>query len=936
MNRCLASFVTVLIVLAVPGLTAEQMLFRDDFASARSREGWTLQPPMSGLGPIARNGAWAVERGALVATGAAAPWTVRTAGDPDWTDYQLAVKVTIRQPGPKADYPVFHGEFDRYLPREEFPPLCDHTGQYRFRYYAGEFDWGSEAAVLVRYRDRNDCYRVQLSTEYQEIILWHGVGGYLQVVPWKLEAGKAYDLRVKAQGARLQVLVDGKRAIDYWHEALPTLAGGIGLAAYNSTVAFSDVAVTPLPPAGPQPPHQARFALRPWRTLTWLFDGNEPITLLEKNRADLESYVKDSLFYFFVKLRPGYRPEYQCWIAALIGGQATQLQGEESDIKLTGVGTDRLTMQFDTAMPDGSLKVHHTDVVSYDRIRGTYRHDLQSDLAFVRDTTISILEFFDPLTYNNKEPGRGVKYTWLPAGHQWMVITGEDGTLYRMPISQAVSLVNSWYGTPDHSLWMFYPDRAVCPVFETSTPGEKTYYEVCHWGYDWHQRFMWNAEPRVFKAGDTFTVKYALAGYRPEEGEKLFLASKLHPKSDDPEAIKRNVFLTVPSAYAFPVCDPAGNDFKELETARKPYVGWQWTGDYEMDREVGHGDNYSLRLAGPASVTGMFYHHMLDSYEKRYLCSFWVKTQGVKGHVVAKLKYSFGPEPCDTLDLGLSGDNDWTQVAFVSTVPIATIKTYDSSDFILSLEGTGRVWLDDWSVRPLADDEQPRELRPTPTPTQPVLSPDYLLYLRADEGVGTSCFDSSGHGNNAKLHGVSWVQSGRRAVLRFEDEACAFIPNLSPELQIQKDGLYSGAGLSIDAWVRPAAGKGGGSIVGMLNSPWLYLSAAGDKFTLNFAVTVAGKGATLSAPATVPADQWTHVAATVGEDNVARLYVGGKQVAEQVLAGKIGYSAWYQAISLGTYGKIYGNYYTGDLAEVRWWTRAATAAEIAAAAATAP
>ena len=158
-------------LMSVAWLTAAMLL-----SSAAAGEGekylrledCTRVAPVNALGPIESNGSWAQEGRAIVATGAAAPWTIRTAGDPKWTDYRLSAEVTIRKPGPKADYRITNCEYDRYLPREMFPPGT-HTGQYRYRYYAGEFDWGSEAAVLVRYRDRESCYRVQLSTEYEEI-----------------------------------------------------------------------------------------------------------------------------------------------------------------------------------------------------------------------------------------------------------------------------------------------------------------------------------------------------------------------------------------------------------------------------------------------------------------------------------------------------------------------------------------------------------------------------------------------------------------------------------------------------------------------------------------------------------------------------------------------------------------------------------------------
>ncbi len=236
--------------LAVATMSAQagELLYRDGFAEG-DVTGWQLQPPINARGPIAANGSGQTEAGAYVGTGTAAPWTIQTGGDASWTDYTLSAEVTIRQPGPKADYPIFDGEYDRYLPREFYPPLCQHPGQFRYRYYAGEFDWGSEAALYFRYQDRDACYRVQLSSEYQELILWHGTGGYLQVVPCQLEPGRTYRVEVKAQGAHIQVALDGATKIDYWHTCLPTLSGGIGLAAYHSTVAFKQVRVTALPTA---------------------------------------------------------------------------------------------------------------------------------------------------------------------------------------------------------------------------------------------------------------------------------------------------------------------------------------------------------------------------------------------------------------------------------------------------------------------------------------------------------------------------------------------------------------------------------------------------------------------------------------------------------------------------------------------------------------
>ncbi len=385
--------------------------------------------------------------------------------------------------------------------------------------------------------------------------------------------------------------------------------------------------------------------------------------------------------------------------------------------------------------------------------------------------------------------------------------------------------------------------------------------------------------------------------------------------------------------FAFPVCEPAGTSFDQLFNTRVPYIGWQWYGDYDNDRQVGRTDHYSMRLTGPARVSGQLFHHMIDGNASRYLCTFWLKTQGVKGPLpVAVLQYPWNEEvPKDVLDTGLTDDNDWTEFSFVTQVPVITAQTYDSSEFILEHTGTGTVWLDDWSVRPLADDEEVTEKRPPAGPAPAQLSAYFLLDLPCDEGQGVGCLDASGHGNSLKLHGVTWATAGNRPVLHFEGEACAFVPAPSRELR-PVEGKYPGASLTLEAWVRPAAGKGGGAILGYFNSPWLYLSPVGNDFVLNLGVVVAGKGETLSSPPVVTADLWTHVAATIGTDNLARLYVNGQAVAEKTLSGSIQFGGYWAMISVGTYGKLYGRPYTGDLAGIRWWSRAATPEELAAAA----
>jgi hypothetical protein len=934
MQSALSLLCCVLLVLSltVAGVAKPPALF-----TAKGLTDFTVQPPVNALGPIPANGTWAQEGPAIVATGTAAPWTVATAGSPAWSDYRLTLTLTIAKPAPAATYPIRHQEYDRYLPREDFPP-GDHTGQYRYRYYAGEFDWGSDAAVFVRYQDREACYRVQFSTEYQEIILWHGTGGYLQVVPWKLVAGKAYRIEVRAQGAHLQVLVDGNTAIDYWHACAPTLSGGIGLGAYRSTMTFRDIAVAALPPAGAAPPHQPAFATRTWRTQRWIFDGREPITLLEKAGGE-DDYHGKSLYFHFVKLRPGYRPLYLDWLAVRRGyTNISQLIGDTDAIKTRGEGSARLILDFDSITSDKLMRAHHTDALTYDAVRGAYRHDVTAELAFDGEQSAQLLEFSDPLTYNNKAPGAGVKYPWLYSGHDWGILTGEDGTLYRQPISEGLWMEgqDGWGTEQNPSRWILYPDRAVCPAWEVDVPGVQLHREICHWGYDFHQRIWWkNRQPRTFKAGDRFTIRYVMTGYPPRESERLFTAAPLHSNHAKPEPTTKiaNLWL-VPSAFAFPVCVPGGTDFSDLYSVRQPFVGWPFQGDYTMDREVGHNDRYSLRLDGPATVSGEFYHHMIDSNAKRYLCTVWLKTKGVQGKSpVVTLKYSYAATPCDRIDTGLYGDNDWQALSFITTVPVPTLRTYDSSTFIVEHAGQGTVWIDDFSVRPLADDATVTEQRPVSTaaaaPAPPV-SPDFLIDLTADEGKGPCVADRSGRGNHGKLARAEWANAGGRPVLHFTGVGLCYITPRSSELQQNADNVYGSSALTLDAWVRPTTG---GAIIGYMTSPMLLLEKAGtDTFTLRLSYASNGKGGNVVTKPLIKAGQWSHVAATIAPDGTTRLYVNGVEAAKGVIPGKLTFAATYRFITLGTYGKQYGNVYTGDMTNIRWWTREATPAEIAAAA----
>ena len=67
---------------------------------------------------------------------------------------------------------------------------------------------------------------------------------------------------------------------------------------------------------------------------------------------------------------------------------------------------------------------------------------------------------------------------------------------------------------------------------------------------------------------------------------------------------------------------------------------------------------------------------------------------------------------CNVIETGLTGDSDWTQIAFVTTIPTITFGTYDSSTFLIELKDKGTVWVDDFSVLPVKRGGEVREALP--------------------------------------------------------------------------------------------------------------------------------------------------------------------------------------------------------------------------------
>ncbi|ONI80468.1 alpha-N-arabinofuranosidase [Saccharothrix sp. ALI-22-I] len=139
---------------------AGQELFSDDFSAGANK--WI------GTG----RGAWSVVDGAYVQSDAAAENTLVTAGDPTWRDYTLNVKAT-KQSG-REGFLVAFGVKD--------------TGNYYWWNLGG---WNNTQSAVEKAEG--------------------GAKSTLLTDTTKIDAGRAYDLRIEVRGRKVQLFLDGQK-----------------------------------------------------------------------------------------------------------------------------------------------------------------------------------------------------------------------------------------------------------------------------------------------------------------------------------------------------------------------------------------------------------------------------------------------------------------------------------------------------------------------------------------------------------------------------------------------------------------------------------------------------------------------------------------------------------------------------------------------------
>jgi glucose/arabinose dehydrogenase len=189
-----------------------------------------------------------------------------------------------------------------------------------------------------------------------------------------------------------------------------------------------------------------------------------------------------------------------------------------------------------------------------------------------------------------------------------------------------------------------------------------------------------------------------------------------------------------------------------------------------------------------------------------------------------------------------------------------------------------------------------------------------------NEGTGLSVADASGNGTTGTISGAAWTTAGKYGnALTFNGTSNWVTVPDSASLDVT-------SGLTLEAWVRPStiAGwrtvftkeTGGGEVYQLYASngatPVAYLS------------TTTGGDQGFGAGAALPLNTWTHLAATY-DGSALHIYVNGNLAGTQSVSGAILTST--SALRIGGNGP-WGEYFSGQLDELRVYNRALTATEI--------
>jgi len=154
------------------------------------------------------------------------------------------------------------------------------------------------------------------------------------------------------------------------------------------------------------------------------------------------------------------------------------------------------------------------------------------------------------------------------------------------------------------------------------------------------------------------------------------------------------------------------------------------------------------------------------------------------------------------------------------------------------------------------------------------------LWLKFDEGYGTTTYDSSDQKNNGTISGASWVTSGCKFGKCLDFDGAS---NVATVTQAASINLTSKTGYTISTWIYPHSSgesdSGGGQIISKGTNTYLRVdTASGGRVKVSGSLDLDTTDASLSISSAIPLSQWSHIEMTYASSQIS-IYING------VLAG---------------------------------------------------
>jgi hypothetical protein len=864
----------------------------------------------------------------------------------DVADGELTATVTLLEPAKQLG---FFGQGWSAWPN---PTLSDGGFEAGLLLRAGKEPVTSPAGIPAgKVALRPVGYRVQLSHKYQEVALVkYPTGGYLQSVPCEIKLKHPHRLTATLNGNRISVRVDGVEKIRYQDDLLPLEKGRFGVGVGFGARGVVEGVTVVSRPAGPRAPaarHEPKLAVRQWLGgRRWVFDGNEPILQLPYQQKHTETYFTQVVDN--VKLLPGYRPVMNWnghWDIANQGAfPAGGSKGTEAEVS---GGGSTLTLSWTGKQHEGRFTTRTKLTISFDPKRGTYIHDVDTELDVLAE-----FRFVYGYDFEHHTP-------LDPFGWQYLLLKGEDDRLYRRPVYpidpgpqndlRQFNGLKLWYGR--------HVDRmVVAPAVEyhiSDTGKRKLNTAVCAAFYDTGVSFG----QETAKPGTKVHVKYRYTGYPQAEAEAIFKESVNYPAPMlDPEM---NYIFTADQwpKLTFTNFAPLSetwiygrNPFKTAHNVRPTY---------ELARKTGIGSGFAMKL-GPGAFGAAPLPIPTPLPAGRWMLTGQCRSDnahGPGGRIVLKLTKGKTSESLkqETHYVG-NGTFDWKPIGFVFEVPA----NVGGLEIGFGNAGTGDVYFAEVEFKRLDEGvAPPAYVAAAAIATAPKTDPapaGAIIDYRMEEQKGLHVLNQApGPFGMLELANLDWVVDAGRPALRFADNSTgrAVYPHggkidqgyfnhpayeKKTTLPVAISG-HHGGGFALKAFTlvasfKPAArmGSSRGDIVG-LGARRIIVRLLGERAPYRLSTSL-NVNENFTAPEKIEADRWYRLALTgVPTDDHKwriRLYLDGKLIQEGVTTKLEAPLSIPPSLILGAeIFYLHDAYYRGLIGRTLVFDRALTEREIA-------